>query len=568
MSPPSTPIQIVAAPPIDSLKELRRQNSALLQRDVAGQGTSKPSAGELLGFLEAASKLGRLLNDDDERETAQGIMDGWVAAVLNLDSCAGSGSRPFVLEDYDPSKAAGITEAAASIRFAASAAVDRATTALPTPPDLDGLKKSAVEKFVDFMPTWTQPILRSVTGCDADAGAEVAQRLLLKFIRLKENSMDAYSVPVAADDEILRDPKSKALLQRLIEAGVVTPQQSTGDAPTAYVLAHESLITKWLVLADFVKQRKAFRELTRGWENGGRQREALLHSGEQLAQAIDFPHLDTTEAAFLEASRRAGDRARNWTFSVVATLAVILGLMNWSLSHKSQVIKDTNKDLKARNLDLHYAQDAVEAANSQLQHQLALARTSAAVLKSLDQLLAESERTPAAVAVAKQVSKDTRAAFRDADKATAGRQNIELLVGIGVDPKSATPLVEALRSKGFHLFAGTPLPLKFIESQTTVRSFFDSDRELARKVGEIIAPVLIETMLPEQVLTRLNKPVVKGQSDELSNTNRQLLRDLYKTNKIIRDNLIDYDDENDPDAPKGYIQIVIEPNALPVYTNP
>lgn len=368
----------VPAPPIDSLTELRRQNSTLLQRDVAGGGTAKPTPGELLGFLEAAAKLGHSLEDYEQRETAQGIMDFWIASLLSAAPAASEGTRPFTLEPYDESSVQANATEAQQLRVQAVEAVKRAEDLL-TPAQEAAVKKVTISGLYDWLPKCLKPWYRKVAGRDSDPA--VMQRLLLHFVRLKENSTEAYSVPLADTDTFLEKEKSaRGLLEQLISAGIVRKQEGAADTPACYLLTHDSLLTKWSLLVDIVTQRRSFRQLARGWDNGGRQKAALLQGGEQLQDAIDYPHKDELEAAFIEASSLSGKKFRTYATVLLGSLVCWLGITNHRL----------NKSLESEQKTSHLLALEVEktkAANIKIQQRAAKAEVAQSRLFSLRELL-------------------------------------------------------------------------------------------------------------------------------------------------------------------------------------
>lgn len=350
----STPgITAVAAPPMETLADLRSQQSSLLQRDAAGAGTAKPSPGEILGFLESASKLGRSLEDEDARETAQGIMDFWIARLLSEAPQATESSRPFILEELDECSAQLVADDAQQLRVEAVQAARRADDIIASPPDMEGVKKLKAAQRFAWVPGFLKPLALRVAWKDEEGA--LLKRLLLRFVRLKENALEAYTVPVTSDDTIFRETHAQKTLDQLIDAGVVRKQEVAGTGPSSYVLAHDSLITNWSFLRDIVTHRKAFRELARGWENGKRQPAALLTTGEQIEQALDYPHLDELEDAFVEASRRAGENFRRLALTVVTTAVIVLSGMVYGLWQSNKQLKaasaaliEANKDIQQR----------------------------------------------------------------------------------------------------------------------------------------------------------------------------------------------------------------------------
>lgn len=339
----SMDIPIIPAPPIDTLTELRRQNSALLQRDVAGEGTAKPSPGELLGFLTAAAKLGRSLEDYEQRETAQGIMDFWIAALLSAAPDASEGTRPFTLEPFDECQANANAQEAHQLRVEAVEAAQKVENLLPAAKDEIALKNVKISWIHDYVPRCLKPWAMRLAGRDSDSA--VMERLLMSFVRLKEKSTEPYAVPVGENEAVFRESKTRTIVDQLVTAGVIKRQQADGGS--TFVLAHETLLQKWDFLAEIVAKRRAFRQLARGWENSGRQPGSLITSSVQLQEAIDLPHTDEMEDAFIEASRRAGENFRRVALTLVSTALIVLCCMVWRLWVKNDQIDKQNKELAA-----------------------------------------------------------------------------------------------------------------------------------------------------------------------------------------------------------------------------
>lgn len=368
----STPaITAVAAPPMETLADLRSQQSSLLQRDAAGAGTAKPSPGEILGFLESASKLGRSLEGEDARETAQGIMDFWIARLLSEAPQATESSRPFILEELDECSAQLVADDAQQLRVEAVQAARRADDIIATtPPDMEGVKKLKATQRLAWVPGFLKPLALRVAWKDEEGA--LLKRLLLRFVRLKENALEAYTVPVTSDDTIFRETHAQQTLDQLIDAGVVRKQEIAGTGPSSYVLAHDSLITNWSFLRDIVTHRKAFRELARGWENGKRQPAALLTTGEQIEQALDYPHLDELEDAFVEASRRAGENFRRLALTLVTTAVIVLSGMVYWLWESNKQLEKVATALKEANAAKDKAAIALIKANKDIQQKAAI----------------------------------------------------------------------------------------------------------------------------------------------------------------------------------------------------
>jgi hypothetical protein len=175
----STTITPALEIPLGSLEELRTRHSAMLQRREAGDRDIKPTLGEILGFLKAAAALGTALKDHGSREIAQGIMDFWTANLLSQAPNITESFSSFFLEDYNESLAK------ETIRTAADAAF--ATLAEETISTAD----AALAKLPEAIANGDK-----IIGSTGRREKEALRRLLMRMVRLKEGSLDAYTVPL------------------------------------------------------------------------------------------------------------------------------------------------------------------------------------------------------------------------------------------------------------------------------------------------------------------------------------------------------------------------------------
>lgn len=556
---PTPLLQVVPAPPMGSLADLRSQNSALLQRSVAGEGTSKPSAGELLGFLTAAQDLGKSLSDLDARETAQGIMDFWIATVISDCPEASEGTRPFSLAPYEEASEKGMEERLHTLRTEAEAAAQRAGSTLPDTSKLPKLTPRITQRIIEWTPLWFQALTFRFLGQDPDT--RVLHSVLIRFIRLKEKSLQAYSVPVPADDPIFQDQRAADLLHRLIAAGVVIQQAATPDGPAAYTLVHESLLTSWPTLQEVIKQRVAFRELARGWDIGGHKSTSLLRPGEQMQHALDNPHLEDFEHHFLEESRKAGDLNRSFAIRLMGILTlVLLALAAWQWNSQYQIkftmaiVEDTQDELTRKEEKLEEVQTQLAKTAESFQEieklasQVAVSTSSSAELRAdLIRMTAEAEKakfdlSEAERALRYSLAKSTTAksmllSMRDmtldaeghwiGDVSSGIPEKIEALLApikSGIDNlEMDKPMVEifvsltadtgpdgiamkcwkALTDAGFTVPAQALIPRRVIPDKTDpteVKYFYPEDKELADRIISILAQAGIPITLEAQLL--------------------------------------------------------------------
>ena len=327
MNESSNPIVPVTCPPVAGLPELRSRHSTLLQRQENRERQLRPSPEEILGFLETARRLGRMLSDFDQRETAQGIMDYWTAKLLSQVPQAADRMQSFYLDDFDESNAGSEpTEAEA-------ASVAPAAVALAAKGD---------------------EILKTASSKDCD----LLRKLMLRLFRLKEKSIEVYSVPLLASDPVLKDPDAQRLLNQIADAGLVCPLSSVTDSPS-YQLGSPRLLFDWEQLKKLTTERRGFRELARGWDKGGRQAAALLHGGHLLRKAEDYSDLDDIETAFLAGSRR--HKENQWKVALAIVLGVVCVIV--------MIFVQKNRQLKAANDQLQAEKRNAESATLQLQNE-------------------------------------------------------------------------------------------------------------------------------------------------------------------------------------------------------
>lgn len=321
----SSTCRIVPAtyPPIASLAELRSRHSALLQRQENRDRQLRLSPEEILGFLETARRLGRLVADFDQRETAQSILDYWTAKLLSQAPQAADHLEAFYLAEFDPANTGRVSPETAP---AASAVATNAAQG--------------------------DELLNAASPTDRDR----FRRLLLRLFRLKEKSIEVYFVPLLASDPVLQNPDTRRLLEQLTAAGLVSPLPSGTNAPS-HQLTHPRLLFDWEGLKQLATERRGFRELARGWDKGGRQAAALLNGGILLRKAEDYSDLDDIETAFLAGSRRHKETQWKVLLAVVLGIVVIIVI----------IFVSKNMQLKTANDQLQIEKEKAEKANAQLQ---------------------------------------------------------------------------------------------------------------------------------------------------------------------------------------------------------
>jgi hypothetical protein len=305
------------------------------------------------------------------------------------------------------------------------------------------------------------------------------RRLLMRMVRLKEGSLDAYTVPLAGTDELLKDAEAQTLLGELEHVGLVRKKPETVNADAVYVFTHEKILREWKFLNKLATQRKAFREMARGWNTGGKQRAALLSGGPQLDAALSYRDLDAIEQDFIEASQR---RVSTYLLSFLITL-VVLAVLAGVLSRK---IAAFNAEKQKANSNLELAIRNAHFANARL-----------------DQLQNSWPWGPLLVQKATSGPPDTLGDwgnyFYNFDTTPSWRINLEdnTLLGVLADilvsesyPNAiarAQKYADALTKARITIPLGGPRARKNVPDDTSeVRYYYDSDKDLADKVMQLL----------------------------------------------------------------------------------
>lgn len=274
-APISSPVEAIAqSTPITTVRDLRKRHSDLLQRQRGSDSEERLSPGEMLGFLEAAQALGKLLEDRAQRENAQGVMDYWTASLLSVAPRAGEQTRPFTLAPFEPGAQTEAEKAQADAKAGLSKAIAAATA------------------YHEKASTETQKSVLHV---------------LRRLVRLKDYSLAPYASPLTVTSS---DP-DKPVLDALVGTGIlVTRPVSASGASTTYDLADPAFLLDWQTAYKIVDERRGFREMARGWDKSGRKQSALLQRGSELDSLAEYSGLDDMEDAFFKASKEGANDAR------------------------------------------------------------------------------------------------------------------------------------------------------------------------------------------------------------------------------------------------------------------
>lgn len=278
--------------PILSLPQLRMMHSALIQRLESSDASVKPTLGEILGFIEAAVGLGEVLKEPRLREAAQGPIDFWTGILLSQAPQVAETSRSFRLKEFSKESHPLVAEAVSA----------------------------AQEKLAEGVAVANEIVARAT-----DRELNCLRAILTRMIRLKASSLNVYTVPIPAEDDIFSGEVALSLLKRLKNGDVIREQRLDGEP--AYTLADEKLITNWEFLAKIVAARKALRELARAWDRSERSGTGLLSSGQHLDDASTYRDLNPVEEEFVKTSRNRKGRLQKriiWAIGISTVIAVTL----------------------------------------------------------------------------------------------------------------------------------------------------------------------------------------------------------------------------------------------------
>jgi WD40 repeat protein/DNA-binding SARP family transcriptional activator/energy-coupling factor transporter ATP-binding protein EcfA2 len=231
-----------------------------------------------------------------------------------------------------------------------------------------------------------------------------ARRILLRLAGSGERDTVVRRRVPLDELEVDRDEQAARVLEALTTGRLVTVDEGTAE------VAHEALLREWPRLRGWLEEdaegRRLHRHITlaaRDWDSAGRD-PGELYRGARLAAALDWAatheaELNTTERAFLDASRSASERSQRRLRAGLAgvasllVLAVIAGLV--AVNERGNA-RDEALAAAAQRLG---AQALVE---DDLDRSLLLARQGMAMDDSLQtrgNLLAALLKSPAAIGV-------------------------------------------------------------------------------------------------------------------------------------------------------------------------
>ncbi|MGC4013369.1 MAG: hypothetical protein QM755_02460 [Luteolibacter sp.] len=346
MNSQASNLQPAPFPGITSLGTLREQHSALLQRartrhrNGESNKEDRTTPEEMLGFIQAAASLGSTLPDDDNRDTAQGMIDYWVGFLLSVTPEAIDQSKYFTLAPFDAPASAAISNEAAVEESRIEATCKKGDALVKK---LDPAQRAAMDE------------------------------IMLRLFRLKEGGSDPYPYPLQKTDSLLAKPSYRELVGKLVEADIIQKRPNSAGSD-AFELSSPRFLTRWAPLKEVVVDRKAFRLIATGWHNGGQDPTALLGKGAKYDQGDSYPGKNEIEDQFLKASRglqqERDTKERTRTKRIIGVLGTVLALAITLIciliytTHEERVQRrKANDQEKEATLQREYA----EQQNAQLQ---------------------------------------------------------------------------------------------------------------------------------------------------------------------------------------------------------
>lgn len=184
-----------------------------------------------------------------------------------------------------------------------------------------------------------------------------ARRVLLRLVTSHGTRARWGAEELAGDDEAHGQALEALVEGRLLVAG-------RSEDGWSYEIAHEALARDWSTLRQWLDKEGGLRVVKErlsgaaaAWDRVGRERDALWR-GAQLREADDIASdvLPATDAAFLEASRRAAKWGRRLRRIALVGVIVVIGLGYGGYLHKERKAREQRAREVAAIVDGHVAE--------------------------------------------------------------------------------------------------------------------------------------------------------------------------------------------------------------------
>ncbi|WP_170157308.1 WD40 repeat domain-containing protein [Roseimicrobium gellanilyticum] len=311
---------------IETLEAMRQHHLELMEASPE----SPPE--QIQAFLAAGMELGAKLSARKDRAEAQSMLNYWAATLAGT----------YSVQD----RVASAEMEAEAVRSAGQSQLERGRTkgvSRETTQESDG-GLFGVSGFVALKPFDEGAVVRQAREGLArlDKGTEQEQaeveQLMPALVRMDETSHDVHLAMLREDDSLLQGQGWKhPAVVRLQEAGLLIPASPSETGKQQMVLAGEFLLQDWKALEKYRTNRRAFRQMARGWENSGKQSSALLTKGTPLRVAETYRDRNEYENAFLDKSRTAATRMQQGMLSIAAVVIALLGTLSvWLFLEKAE----------------------------------------------------------------------------------------------------------------------------------------------------------------------------------------------------------------------------------------
>lgn len=360
-----------SAQPFDSLRELRHTNTSLEATIIQERGDLNESeAQSIYEFVTRVEATGRILVNDDDRDTAQGILNFWASRLISSNSVISDKLRSFTLdlpdEGNENDEIAAMTRELQEAREASQKANE--------------IYKKAGEE--------NKRVIRIILG---------------KMIRVSDNGGRSSGCGLADDDAIFgRFPAARQLLTGLVGTGVVQSNSSTGKG---YTISKEILLKEWNLLRNIADQRSRIRDTAVLWKRSGSS-SVLLSRGPLMDEVGEYTDQTDAEKEFIQASREQIKSSRNrWIIAVACAAFLVLTIILLGVITKREELRKYSKKLEDKTRAL--TEKSGELSKSELQLQAKVAELNQALEKQTELTVLAERNLQAANASAIEVKKLT-----------------------------------------------------------------------------------------------------------------------------------------------------------------
>jgi len=363
------------AQPFASLGELRRENSSLLDSIPV----EKPELGEneakiIYDFVTRVEASGRTLTDEDDRDTAQSLLNYWASRLISSGSALSEKLRSFTLdfpdEGNDHEEIAAMTQMLQSAREA-------------------GLRADEIYKKA------------------SDEDKRVIRILLGKMIRVSENGSSSPGRPLAESDPVfVKFSSAKQLVTALAASGTVQYDAHEGKG---FSLSSNDLLKEWVLLRRVADQRGRIRNTAILWKRSGSS-SVLLSKGPLIDEVVEYTDQNEAEKEFIQTSREEIKLSRKRRIIAVAVVTIaILTMILIGVIINIKEIAENSKQLSKKKVELEVK---VKELNEALEKQKELTAIAERNLQAANASTEESKKLISRISSIEQLLERSRNELR------------------------------------------------------------------------------------------------------------------------------------------------------------